>query len=119
MDTYAEGDLKIDVAPEPGTTRLVWRGKGNARDPGATLHPFFATVAARAKASGTLVELRLNDLEYFNSSTLAAIIRGIRRFRDDGTRVRITYASTSGWQRRSCDALRVLEADGAVEINGD
>lgn len=118
MDTYAEGDLKIDVAPEPGTTRLVWRGKGNARDPGATLHPFFATVAARAKASGTLVELRLNDLEYFNSSTLAAIIRMIRRLREQNTKTRILYEESS-WQRRSFEALRSLAREGAVEIRGE
>jgi hypothetical protein len=119
MEKYAEGDLAIDVAQEGALVRLHWRGKSNARDPGATLHPFLDGVASTAKASGAVVEMRLNDLEYFNSSTLAALIRAIRRFKEQGTKIVITYQESTGWQRRSCDALRVLESDGAVEIRGD
>ena len=119
MEKYAEGDLAIDVAREGGIIRLKWRGKSNARDPGATLHPFLDGVAAAAKADGAVVEMRLNDLEYFNSSTLAALIRAIRRFREQSTKIVISYQESAGWQRRSCEALRVLESDGVVEIRGD
>lgn len=118
MERYAEGDLRIDVEAAPGMLRLLWRGKSNARDPGATLHPFFETIAVEASAAESVVEMRLHELEYFNSSTLAAIIRAVRRFREQRTRVRITYLESS-WQRRSCEALRVLEGDGTLEVRGD
>lgn len=119
MERYAEGDLKIDVEEQGDRLKLHWRGKSNARDPGATLHPFFERVADAATSRKVGVELRLNELEYFNSSTLAAIIRVIRRLREQNTRVTISYQESSGWQRRSCDALRMLEGDGVVEIRGD
>lgn len=118
MGPYAEGDLRIDVEAEAGALRLLWRGKSNARDPGATLSPFFETIAAEAARAGVMVEMRLHELEYFNSSTLAAIIRAIRRFRERAIRIRIAYPQ-SGWQRRSCEALRVLEGDGMLEVRGD
>lgn len=118
MAKYAEGDLQIDVDRSGQSILLAWRGKSNARDPGATLHPFLDTIAAAARADGASVEIRLNELEYFNSSTLAAIIRAIRKFREQNTRILISYQESAGWQRRSCEALRVLEADGIVEIRG-
>jgi hypothetical protein len=106
------------VLEDGDTIRLRWRGKSHARDPGATLRPFFENVAASARP-GQSVELRLNDLEYFNSSTLTALIRAIRRFRDQSTRVVVSFQQSVEWQQKSCEALRVLETDGAVEIRGD
>ena len=119
MERYVEGDLSIEVTKESDAYRLAWRGKSSARDPGATLHPFFERVAGAAKDANIGVELRLNELEYFNSSTLAAIIRAIRKFRAQGTHVVVSYAQASGWQRRSCEALRVLEDDGVMKVRGD
>jgi hypothetical protein len=112
---YTEGDLNIDVALEDGVAVMRWRGRSSARDPGATLHPFFTAVASEASGASATIEMRLHELEYVNSSTLAAIIRALRGFRGLGIRTRITYPA-SGWQRRSCEPLRVLEGDGFVEI---
>src|SRR5262245_2799056 len=120
MDEYVEGDLRIACKKQAGSLRLLWSGKSNARDPAATLQPFFEKVAQEAQGEKlTSVEIRLNDLEYFNSSTLAAIIRGIRHFRQSELRVAIAYKESSGWQRRSCEALRILESDGVVTIHHD
>lgn len=119
MEKYAEGDLSIEVADTEALLSLKWLGKSNARDPGATLHPYLDKIATAAKANGATVEMRLNELEYFNSSTLAALIRAIRRFREQGTKVVVSYQESAGWQRRSCEALRVLESDGVVEIRGE
>src|SRR5262245_13180164 len=119
MENYSDGDLRIESVVAKEAIQLLWRGKSNARDPGATLLPFFDRVGAAARERNASIEIRLNELDYFNSSTLAAIIRGIRQFRQQGTRVLISYRESSGWQRRSCEALRILESDGVVEIKHD
>ncbi len=119
MEGYAEGDLRIDVETIGDVVRLAWKGKSSARDPGRTLRPFFEEVAKEAAARNATIEMRLNALEYFNSSTLAAIIRSVWRFCDQNTHVRITYRDACGWQRRSGDALRVLETDERVEVRGE
>jgi hypothetical protein len=118
MDTFVEGDLSIDVATRAGAIVLSWRGKSNARDPENRLRAFFEGVANEATRMHAPVEMRLHALEYFNSSTLAAIIRMIRRLREQNTKTRILYEESS-WQRRSFEALRSLAREGAVEIRGE
>ena len=114
-DRFSDGDLRIERVVAGDTVRLVWSGKSNARDPGAALQPYFESIAQGAQGHAA-VELALGALEYFNSSTLTAIIRGIRHFRLQNLRVIVSYRQSSGWQRRSCEALRILESDGVVEI---
>jgi hypothetical protein len=118
MEAFVEGDLRIDVDARTGTIVLSWRGKSNARDPDSRLRTFFELVANEATRMHAPVEMRLHALEYFNSSTIAAIIRMIRRLREQNTPTRILYHEAS-WQRRSFEALRVLEREGSVEIRGE
>lgn len=115
MTAYADKEMTIEVEAQSGTIRLAWRGRSNARDPGASLHPFFEAVADEAARTGAQIEMRLHDLEYFNSSTLAAIVRALRRFREQNTRVLVSDRE-SGWRRRSINVLRVLERDGVLEV---
>lgn len=118
MESYNEGPLRIDVEPREDALVLHFRGKSAARDPDASLRPFFERVADEASRGAGVVELRLDALEYFNSSTIAAMIRAIRRFHAQRTRVSLTYPD-QGWQRRSLDALRMLlEQDGVLENAG-
>ncbi len=118
MESFHEGQLRIDVEAREDALVLHWRGKSNARDPDALLRPFLERVAEEAGRSGQVVELRLDGLDYFNSSTIAALIRALRRFRAQQTRVRVTYPE-DGWQRRSLEALRLLlEQDALVDMPG-
>jgi len=107
MESYNEGSLRIDVEERENMLVLHFHGKSAARDPDASLRPFFERVADEASRGAAVVELRLDALDYFNSSTIAAMIRAIRRFRVQRTHVRVTYPE-QGWQKRSLDALRVL-----------
>jgi hypothetical protein len=118
MEAFVEGDLRIDVDASDVGIVLSWKGKSNARDPDGKLRPFFERVADEATRKHAEVEMRLHALEYFNSSTIAALIRMIRRLREQNTRTRVLYQESS-WQRRSFEALRVLEREGAVEIRGE
>lgn len=118
VSPYVEGALRIEIDPQPHTLVLLWRGTSSARDPDATLRPFFESVAEEARRTGRGVEMRLHALEYFNSSTLASIIRAIGRLRAQDSKVRVAHAADN-WQVRSLEALRLLLThDDHVEIVG-
>ena len=117
MDGYEEGELVIDAWVMDAAVRVDWHGKSNGRNPVATLAPFFERVGDEAAAKKLPVEMHLEALEYFNSSTLSAIIRIMTRLRERTIPVRLRYDENAGWQRRSCEALRVLDTgDGLVQI---
>lgn len=116
MEAYVGGSLRIDVERVGGDVlRLCWRGKGTARDPSVTLLPFFEAVAGSARRAGARVEMSLENLEYFNTPTLTAILRAIRLFQRIGTHLRITHLA-SGWQSRACEALQMLGVESAVAM---
>lgn len=118
MDGYEEGELMIDPWVMDGMIRVDWHGKSNGRNPAVTLAPFFERLGDEAAAKQLPIEMRLEALEYFNSSTLSAIIRIITRMRERNIAVRLRYDENAGWQRRSCEALRVLDTgDGLVQIS--
>ena len=117
MEGYLNGELAIGIEESSGRIRLTWRGKSAARDPGLTLIPFFEGVVKEAGESGATVEMDFSGLEYFNSATLAAIIRSLQRSKRAGIQVVVAYDGAIGWQSRSCDALRVLEdAEGMLTL---
>lgn len=117
MKGYRNDDLSIDVEQDAEAVRLLWRGKSRARDPAATLDPFFEQAGADAQAKQLRLVFALNALEYVNSATLAALIKAITRLRVRKVPVEITYDADVGWQWRSAEALRVLEdEDGMVRF---
>jgi len=117
MDNYLKDELEIGVSESANRIRLAWKGKSSARDPGMTLLPFFDEVIDRARRSNSQVDVDLRALEYFNSATLAAIIRALQRSKRAGVKVVVMFDGGVGWQARSCDALKVLEdAEGMLVL---
>jgi hypothetical protein len=121
MDLFASlvsGDLLVearDSAPE--LLRIDWSGRSNARHPGALLTPYFEAVLMRARDAGCGIESHFERLEFFNSSTVTAVIQFIREARAQGTALAITFDAQQKWQALSFEALKTFELpDGLLQI---
>lgn len=110
MENLIEGNLTIEVGGggnEPIT--CVWKGRSSDRNPGKVLGPYFQTLVDRAAADDVSLEMRFDQLEHFNSSTITALIKLIQTSRGKGVRLVMTYDQNLKWQKLSFDALRVFE----------
>src|SRR4051812_42460479 len=118
MEALSAGDLSIDVEESPTHLRLVWRGKSNARNPALLLQPFFAQALALAAAEPKrVIQLELERLQHFNSSTISSLIQLIHACRAKATKLVITFDGRVKWQKLSFEALRVLaKPDGLLEV---
>lgn len=117
MDSLVSGDLRIDmVAQAGGTVQLEWRGKSNDRSPGKILAPYFASVLARAAEQKLTVEQHFENIDHFNSSTIAAVIQLIQDARTLNVPLVLVYDQTLKWQRLSFDALRVFAHDSLLTL---
>lgn len=115
--SFTAGDLTIDTEDDAGVLRLVWRGKSNARNPGQVLAPLFAQELERAQTDGRVLELRFDQLEHFNSSTIAAVIQLIHQARAKAVKLRLVFDPGIKWQKLSFESLRVLaRPDGLLEL---
>lgn len=81
-------------------------GRSNSRSPGTALHPWFETVFAEAAARKAVVEMSFEELEHFNSSTIAVLIQLINKARERGVGMTIRYDASLRWQTMSFDALK-------------
>lgn len=118
MEDLAFGDLKLRVQPSAeGPLIVLWEGKSVDRQPGKTLDPYFASLLESAKASARGLEMRFDQVEHFNSSTITSIIGLVQRARTLGVALVLVYDKSQKWQRLSFDALRVLgKNDGLLEV---
>ena len=114
MKDLEHDDLQIRVEQLEDKVRLRWLGKSTARTPGTFLLPFFQAIADQAEARQIAIDNDLTQLQHLNSSTLAAMIGVMRIIRNAGIPMRVLYDPAVGWQERSIDALRILEASGSV-----
>lgn len=106
MDPLRDGDLTIEVQPTSAGLKLSWLGRSNSRTPGRALQPFFETVFAEARTRGGGVEMVFNQLEHFNSSTIAALIQIINTAREREVAMTIRYDGGRNWQVLSFEALK-------------
>ncbi len=120
MDLFASliaGDLLVEARGSPARLRLDWTGKSNARRPAVMLAPYFEAVLRRAKSSQCVIELHFEQLEFFNSSTLGAVIKFIREARQEGVAISLLFDGAQRWQALSFEALKAFELpDGLVQI---
>jgi hypothetical protein len=107
MDNLAFENLRIAAdRAESGAVRLRWTGKSDSRDPGKALGPYFATALQAAKASGAHVEMHFEQLDYFNSSTISALIQLINQAQAQSVSLVLHYDPKLRWQSLSFEALR-------------
>ncbi len=107
MDTIQLGDLTAELdKPTAGALRVRLSGRSSSREAGKALAPLFDRVLSDAKGEGLVLALHFEKLEYFNSSTIAALVQFIRAAHEMGVRLSVVYDGKQRWQAMSFDALR-------------
>jgi hypothetical protein len=112
------GDLTIDLDDgTAGLLRLDWSGKSNHRQPDTVLAPFFADVTSRAVSGQRALEMHFEQLEFFNSSTITAIIQYVKELRDRKVKLTVSFDARHRWQKIFFDALCIFDkGDGLFTI---
>jgi len=120
MELFASlvaGDLLVEARGSHRLLRLDWTGRSNARRPGLMLAPWFDAVLERARTEGCPVEAHFEALEFFNSSTIGAVIQFINAAREQGIELSLLFDARLHWQMLSFEALKTFELeDGLVRI---
>lgn len=120
MDKFALDALTIEPVQGVDTSTLLlrWRGRSHHRQPGNVLGPYLSAAVREASDASALLEMRFDELEYFNSATVMAIIQCVHAARSNKVRLRLVYDDALEWQRLSFDPMHVFTRDGLVEICG-
>jgi hypothetical protein len=107
LETVVLGDLTalLDRAVT-AVLRIRLSGKSSSREAGKVLAPLFDQALAAATDESRVVVIHFEKLEYFNSSTIAALVQFIRAANDAGVGLTIVYDPAQKWQAMSFDALR-------------
>lgn len=111
MEDLNAGELQIKCeAPAPSSLALRMRGKSTSREPAKILMPYLTRCLEAVGKNGT-VAVHFEQLDHFNSSTIAAIVQFINAAQDKSTHVELHYDGALRWQALSFDALkRVVKA---------
>ena len=99
--------LSIRPATEGRSLRFTWTGRSTARDPGASLVPYFLGALYQV-AAGTTIEMDFQAVEYFNSSTIGSLIYLVEEARRQSVPLVFVYDRRLKWQELSFAPLRVL-----------
>jgi hypothetical protein len=107
MDTITLADLtaRLDRS-DPSTLRIRLSGKSASREAGKVLAPLFDQTLATATSEHRALALHFEKLDYFNSSTIAALVQFIRAAQRAGVALTVVYDGNAKWQAMSFDALR-------------
>jgi len=113
MEDLTAGQLTIQASEsQTAPLSLRLRGRSSDRHPEHVLGPYFATALASAAEHQVPLELHFEELDYFNSSTITALIQLIQEARSKGIKLTYVYNPALRWQKLSFDALRVFVGDG-------
>ena len=118
MQQFRNAELVIEwLHPRDQVERLDWKGRSAAKRPEEALNPFLATVLAKALESGGTVEMHFEQLDFFNSSTVAVLVQFLHKARAARVPLCFHYLPTVRWQKLSFEALRVFEQlDRMVQV---
>ena len=107
METMQLGDLTAAFdRQDAGTLRVRLSGRSSSREAGKALAPLFDRVLSDGKRDALALALHFERLEYFNSSTIAALVQFIRSAHESGVALTVVYDGKQRWQAMSFDALR-------------
>jgi hypothetical protein len=107
VETLQFGDLNAELdSSSEGVLRIHLSGRSSSREAGKTLAPLFDRVLGDAKVQSRSLALHFERLEYFNSSTIAALVQFIRAVHEAAVPLTIAYDGKQRWQAMSFDALR-------------
>jgi hypothetical protein len=100
-------DLRTTIDRDaPGVLHVRFAGKSASREAGRVLAPVFDDVLAVAGRERRVLELHFEELEYFNSSTIAALVQFIRAAQRERVPITVVYDAKQKWQVMSFDALK-------------
>ncbi len=107
METVVLGDLTARLDTDTSATlRVRLTGKSASREAGKVLAPLFDRVLSAAQTGDRVLVVHFETLEYFNSSTIAALVQFIRATQAAGIALTVVYDPGQKWQAMSFDALR-------------
>jgi hypothetical protein len=90
----------------PGELHVRFAGKSASREAGRVLAPVFDEMLAAASGEGLALALHFERLEYFNSSTIAALVQLFNSSTIAALGVTVIYDAKQKWQALSFDALK-------------
>lgn len=96
MDDFRYDNLQIIVEAEDGAVRLRWRGSSDARNPAANLEPYL--YALLEEPSFKFYEFDFSELEFMNSSTIAAIVHIVERMKGHSAKFKLLFSEQKEWQ---------------------
>ncbi len=107
METIQLAELTAALdRQDAGTLRVRLTGRSASREAGKDLAPLFDRVLSEARSEERVLALHFEGLEYFNSSTIAALVQFIRAAHERGIGLTVVYDGKQRWQAMSFDALR-------------
>jgi hypothetical protein len=107
LEHITVGDLRAELdRSAPGELHVRLTGKSTSRDAGKALAPLFEGTLGAAGAEHLAVTIHFERLEYFNSSTIAALVQFIRAAQERGVALTVRYDAAQKWQALSFDALK-------------
>jgi hypothetical protein len=107
VETLRFAELAAEIDRDAGgALRVRFSGRSTSREAGKTLAPLFDRLIADAKSESCILALHFERLEYFNSSTSAALAQFIRAANQAGVPLDLAYDSEQRWQAVSFEALR-------------
>jgi hypothetical protein len=99
------GELTLAVSTEPAGVVVKWLGRSTAENPDAAVGPYLNTAMARAMSLRLALVHDFTQLAFFNSSTIASLLRHFRDVEARGVVVHVRYAASQRWQRTFFAAL--------------
>ena len=115
MEKFAVGDLVIDCEEgTPGVIKVNWTGSSSIQNAQVALSPYFSVLLLRAVERRLMLEMHFENLRYFNSSTITAVIRLIADAAHKKVPVVLCYSVSATWQKQSFDALGVFQKPGGL-----
>ena len=79
--------------------------------------PFFAEMTSKAVTGQKGLEMHFEQLEFFNSSTITAIIQYVKELRDRKVKLTVSFDARHRWQKIFFDALCIFDkGDGLFTI---
>jgi hypothetical protein len=108
IETFTSRALTLALHEEPHAVVVAWHGRSTARDPGEFVIPVLWRALELACESRRPIRLDFRALEYFNSSTMAPVVKLIEEARRRDAAVTLEYDASQRWQELSFSALRSL-----------
>jgi hypothetical protein len=98
-DRYELGALTLAVSTETEGIVVQWLGRSDARNPDEIVSPYLNSAMIRALSLRVPLVHDFAQLQFFNSSTIATLLRHFREVGERRVTLHVRYAAAQRWQR--------------------